>query len=85
MIQAIHQWRIKRARRKLLTLPLRLLPTGRLKPSRPRATTAAVLAVANLINAYVAPVSIPKELFFDLKSSRRALSSKLSIRIHLKR
>jgi hypothetical protein len=83
MIQAIHQRRKDRAR-KLLTMPLCFFPAKQLKRTRPRLTTAAVLAVEHLINAYAAPVHIPKTLSFDLKSTRRAWSSMLAISIRLK-
>ena len=84
MIQAIHQRRKGRARRKLLAIPLRLFPAIRLKRTSSRVTTAANWVAERLINGYTAPAYIPKSLSFDLKSTRRAWSSMLAIRIHLK-
>jgi len=84
MIQAIQQRRKDRARRKLLTMPLRLFPAKQLKRTWPRVATAAGQVAECLINVYTAPVHIPKALSFDLKSTRRACSSMLAVRIRLK-
>lgn len=84
MIQAIQQMRKERTRRKLLTMSLRLFPAKQLKRTYPRVTTAAGWVAECLINAYATPVHIPKALSFDLKSTRRAWSSVLAIRIRLK-